>query len=346
MVEAADPNPILRKCKVISTLIPYAVYLALDGQQGMVDTFLRVARASNRNCGEFIWHFVGRYITPSFSKQTTPSLNLVIIFASPHVDWDRMDETAVTGWAVAVSATPYTKEVGQSVVDALLQIASIHSLRPHIPISIWTWLKKQPSLPPECFGRQKGIEGYVVRHVRALGDIEILKSYFLLVWSEWDPIGYRPRLSHTESHSSLSYTESSSNLGHTGYLNEGVLEMRISIQEDFVGIGVWRHREDLINRLDYVLGQLGLGLEHLQQRKPCFWDDSIQAAKEQYGGLKKLLLEVDGEAVNTLTRMSLWSIHFGLLTPTDPYRIPLNLHVRPAPPVSITSHSLAWHYLH
>ena len=59
MVEAADPNPILHKRKVISTLIPYAVYLALDGQQGMVDTFLRVARASNRNCGEFIWHFVG-----------------------------------------------------------------------------------------------------------------------------------------------------------------------------------------------------------------------------------------------------------------------------------------------
>ena len=93
--------------------------------------------------------------------------------------------------------------------------------------------------------------------------------------------------------------------------------MQISIQEVFVGIGVWRHREDLINRLDYVLGQLGLGLEYLQQRKSCFWDDSIQAAKEQYRGLRKLLLEVDGEAVNTLTRTSLWSIHFGLLTPTD-----------------------------
>ena len=128
MVEAADPNHILHKRKVISTLIPYVVYLALDGQQGMVDMLLCVARASNRNCGEFIWHFVGRYITPSFSKQTTPSLNLVIIFASPHVDWDWMDETVVTGWAAAVSATLYTEEVGQSVVDALLQIVSIHSL--------------------------------------------------------------------------------------------------------------------------------------------------------------------------------------------------------------------------
>ena len=228
-----------------------------------------------------------------------------------------MDETVVTGWVAAVSATLYTEEVGQSVVDALLQIVSIHSLRPHIPISIWTWLKKQPSLPPECFGQQKGIEGHVVCHVCALGDIEILKSYFLLVWSEWDPIRYRPRLRHTESHSSLSYIEFSSNLGHTGYLNEGVLEMQISIQEVFVGIGVWRHCKDLINRLDYVLGQLGLGLEHLQQCKSCFWDNSIQAAKEQYRGLRKLLLEVDREVVNTLTHTSLWSIHFGLLTPMD-----------------------------
>jgi hypothetical protein len=94
----------------------------------------------------------------------------------------------VAGWAVAASAVPYTEEAGQSVVDILLHIASVDSLRPHIPTGIWTWLNKRPSLPPKCVGRSRGSSGDVVRQVRALRDTEILKSYLLLVLSEWDCI--------------------------------------------------------------------------------------------------------------------------------------------------------------
>lgn len=81
---------------------------------------------------------------------------------------------------------PYSEEVGRSVIDALLQIASEDSLRPHIPVGVWVWLKRQPYLPPVCAGWYLGTSSDIVHHIRGLGDIEILKSYFLLVWSEWD----------------------------------------------------------------------------------------------------------------------------------------------------------------
>ena len=164
MIEAANPNLILRKRKAISALFPYAVYLAWDGQQELADMFLRVARASNPNYREFMWQRVGPYIVPLIGKPTTPSLDSIIILASHHVPWDseQVNKDTVARWAVATSAIPYTEEVGQSVVDALLQIASIASLRPHIPIGIWAWLKRQPSPPPECLGRWQGIQGNVI----------------------------------------------------------------------------------------------------------------------------------------------------------------------------------------
>jgi hypothetical protein len=92
----------------------------------------------------------------------------------------------VTRWGAAALAVPYTEEVGQSVVDALLQIASVDLLRPYIPIELWAWLKKGPTLPPACQGRSFGTAPEVVRLICQLGDTETLKAYFLLVWSEWD----------------------------------------------------------------------------------------------------------------------------------------------------------------
>ena len=309
MIEAADLNLILRRREAISALFPYAVYLARDGQQGMADTLLCVARALNSNYWEFMWRHVGPYIVPLFGKPTTPSLDSIIILASHNVPWrsEQVDKDTVARWAAATLAIPYTEEVGQSVVDALLQIASVDSLRPHIPIGIWAWLKRRPSPPPVCYGRWIGIKEDVVRHVRALEDIEILKSYFLFVWSEWDPVKYSWRCGSLQ-------------------------KMLASIQEDFGGIGMGHHRKELINRLDHILGQLDLGSEHLRLRKPSLDDNSVRLAKEQYGELKKLLLDI-------ITRASLRSVFFGLLTPTDPYRIPLNLHVRFASTVSIISYS-------
>ena len=308
MVEVADPNPIRRKRKAISALIPYAVYLARDKQEArMVDTFLRVAAASKPNSGEFIWHHIEPWITTLLDKPTTPSLNSVIMLASPHVDWHSdLDKTVVTKWAVIASATPYTEEVGQSVVDVLLQIASFDSLRQHIPGGIWEWLGKRPSLPPKCKGRSKGTKGGVVRHVRTR-DVEILKSYLLLVWSEWNSVH-----------------------------NMGRIEMGISIKEDFNGIGMWSDRKDLTKRLHHVLEELD---QTLQQHKPDVKPDVnggiIRLAKQQYEELEGVILDVDEKAMKPLARTPPSQVDpfqsidtvADIQNPTQPSRVLYRFHV-------------------
>ena len=149
MVQATDPNPILRKRKVLSTLFSYAVYLARGRERGMVDTISRVARASRSTYLEFIWNHIGMYITPLFGKPTPLSPNSVVVSTFHHIPrrGKLVDEDAVTRRLAATSAALYTQEIGWSVVDALLQVVSMHSLRPHIPIGMWVRLVKWPSPP-------------------------------------------------------------------------------------------------------------------------------------------------------------------------------------------------------
>ena len=66
---------------------------------------------------------------------------------------------------------------------------------------------------------------------------------------------------------------------------------------------MWCHREDLIERLDHVLGQLDRGLEYFKQHKPRFDDDggTIEHRKELYGRLREELLEMDKKATRTLS---------------------------------------------
>ena len=110
------------------------------------------------------------------------------MLVSPYIRWDWLTCRGglVQLWATAVSAVPDTEEVASSVVDTLLQIASQRDLLPHIPADTWLWLTKRPHLPPICLGRNAGTYAHVVKAVRALKDVEVLKSYFLLVWSEWN----------------------------------------------------------------------------------------------------------------------------------------------------------------
>ena len=280
MAEAGDPNPIRSKHKAISALFIY--FLAQDRSQEIVGTFSRLASASQS--GEFMWHRVRPYITPLLYRPTPQFPDLVIVLTSPYVVWhgSMQDEEAVVRWATAVSAIPHTKEAGQAVVDALLQIASSDSLRPHIPVDIWAWLETQPFLSRKCLGLSIGTGEGVVHHVRMLGDVEILKSYLLLVWSEWSWIR-----------------------------DAGFTEMRISIREDFSGIEKRHHREDLIKRLDHVLGQLNrmLAYNKLSGRRV---EESTQ--QKQYDELKRELLEVDKEA-NTPTRTLSRLLFFDPLTP-------------------------------
>ena len=388
MATSTSPGEIYSKHKAISALFPYAVWLEQHGEQEMVDAIFGVVRAST--AGSFMWWRVNPFITTLFDMQGPPSLNRVIALISPYVVWEGTShkKRKVTRWAAAVSTLPYTELVGQNVVNALLQIASVRSLRPLIPISVWTWcthgdyIRLRPSLdtpgqslslfpgpscilpgfpesmqssslsvtsacpdigvvhpnhdvtiyppgiyapvppfgiieatqlslPPGCLGRLMGNRGGVVCHVRKLGDIGILKSYFLLIWSEWD------------------YIDDQSG---------GLAEMQISIQEDFSGVSMQLHREDLIKRLDEVLGQLDQGIVSLEQHKPGIYEDDIQLAKEQYGELKRVLVEVDREALNILTRKSPCSIIFSLLISGGMGRIPLNLYVCSASPMPIISH--------
>ena len=242
----------------------------------MLDAVLDAFRASSLSPP--IWDHAQPYLRSLLSRPNHPPLDRAIMLTSPYIDWDSelCNESMVSRWVRSVAATSaaaYTEAVGQSVVDTLLQIAQVYRLRPHIPVDIWTWLKKRPSLPPVCRGRRWGTGPVMVHQIRGLGDIEILKSYFLLVWSEWDWL-----------------------------YDSGLDKMKIAIGEDFGGVGMWCHREDLIERLDCVLVQLERGWEFIHQRNLSVNEDHVERGKACYGELKERLLEVDGKATETLTR--------------------------------------------
>ena len=219
--------------------------------------------------------YIERYTVTLLSEPPPPSLNRVTVHLSTYVPLDRWDESMISRWTAVVSSVPYSEKVGWSVVSTLLQLANTVTLRPLIPIDVWALLKKQPSLPPVCRGRDLGNHREVVHHVRGLGDLEILKSYFLLIWSEWN-----------------------------GLDDSGFAEMQVSIIEDFGGVGMMDHRVDLTNRLDRVLRELGRGLEHLKQFKPWFDEGRVQRRERRYRTLREALLEVEQGAMKNLVGMS------------------------------------------
>lgn len=315
MIQASNYRPIWSKRKAISALLPYAIRLERRGHLEMIDLFSRTADASDYE--GFMWNRVKPFVAPPFDRLDTAILGRITVLTSPHIPWGRKpyDARAVVEFATEASFVPCMEEVGQSVVDTLLRIASVDALRPHIPVGVWAWLKRRPALPPGSSGRSKGTKGEVVRLVRALGDIEILKSYLLLVWSEWGLVDGRT----------------------------GLAEMRISIREDFGGVGMGQHREDLLERLDRILERLDCGSGHLGQHELGLSEVDVQMAKEQYGELRRVLLEVGEEAVNMLVCSTFLfcfflSVFCGLLTArAGMYRIPLDFHVRSTSPVYIIS---------
>ena len=243
MVEVADSDLIFPKRKAINTLFPYAILQEQGGQQGIVDAILRAARVSDSsfsNRGKFMWYRVEPYISRLFEKRSPTSLNRVITLISPYVPWQgALNNTiAVSRWAAAALTVPYTEDVGQNVVDALFQIAFIDFLRPHIPIEIWRMLKRRPSLPRIYYGLRWAGHVNTVAYVRRLGDIGLLKSLFLLVWTD-----------------------------ECNLLPKNVGEMMKSIREDFCGIEMEDNRKDLIERLDCVLWQLDQRPESPRVRK-------------------------------------------------------------------------------
>ena len=266
-VPATDPI-FQSKCKAFSALFPYAAHQARGGDRGMFDVILNVALTSTS--WGFMWQSIDPYITSLFDESNPPHLHQAVILASPCADWDswRYTPNAVARWSAAVLATPYSEEIGRNVVDALLQIASNKTLRPHIPAKIWEWLKRRPSLPPVSRGRQRGIAAGLVYQIQGFKKIEILKSYLLLVWSEWE------------------------------FVNQIIcMMMRSVIREEFSGIAMQRHREDLIERLNHILGQLDQGLEYFKQRQPQTSEHDIERRTRNYGVLKEMLENMGSPSV-------------------------------------------------
>ena len=263
MAEAEDFHPLRSKRKAITTLLPYAVWQERNGKPEMLDTILRAARASRML--RFMWYHATQFVGTLLFKASPRAVALV----SPHIAWGWLTDKGdlIQQWAKMASEVPYTEEVAQGVIDTLLQIISHPQLVPYIPVSIWSWLIKRPSLPPVCKGRYLGTDGPVVKVVQALKDVEVLKSYLLLVWSEWDSPG-------------------------------GFNEMCVSIQVDFGRTGMGNHRADLVRHLDHVLGQLDRGLEYLKRHDPEFDEDALWRRKDRYRKLRETLVEMDTKAIS------------------------------------------------
>lgn len=258
MVEAGNSDHIVSKRKAINSLFPYAILLEQGGQQRMIDVILGAARVSDSdisNLGKFMWDRVVLYISRLYEKDSPASLNRAIALISPYVPWEYKlnNSTAVFRWAEAAEAIPYTEEIGRSTIDTLLQIAAVDLLRPHIPIELWTWLKKRPSFPPVFHGLLAGGHADTVASIRRLQDIDLFKSYFLLVWTD----KFKPHAS-------------------------AIHEMRSLISEKFGGSGMAGHREDLLKRLDCILEEVDQMPESVFQQK----------AKRRYTKLKDALLDL------------------------------------------------------
>ena len=275
LVDRPGPHTLRCKRKAITALFPYAVRQGRDTEYPIIDVLLNAVKTAQ--LAGFWWRRVGPFMDKLFDDTSLVSSKRTLVLASPHMPWGQsgFEIGLARKWAVAVSMDPKEEGIALNVVDTLLQIASAELLPPDLHSDVWSWLTLRPSLPPVCQGRGVGSRSRVVQTVRGLKDIEILKSYLLLIWSEWDYL-----------------------------FDHGYARMQISIRRDFSGVEMSSHRVDLLLRLDHVLAQLDRGLRHFQQEKPGLKEDGLQKRKNQYGRLREILLEVDQEALKVLARAS------------------------------------------
>jgi hypothetical protein len=213
------------------------------------------------------------------------TLKRAAILALPHLELAWLDSTDICTfievWTCAADALEDMEGVCEAVVDVLLQMAFFHSVRAHITPKLWSWLNKRPCLPPRCRGRLLcSIGSNVLPAVRSRKDAKLLTSYLITMWSEWDCAGE--------------------------WAFEG---MREALWEEYCRDGVGASaggmedcRKDLIARLNFVLGELGRGLEYLRMRHPDMRPDEFGVIKERYRELKRIL--VQGAVASDRVRMS------------------------------------------
>ena len=120
MVEAADDILFDYKCEALSMLFIYVI-LEQGWQKRMANAILQALKA----CRMVTWNYIRPYTPILFRGPNTPSMNSLIILSSPYIGWDDTyhNKDDVIRWAAAALTVPYTEEVGQDVVGALLQIS-------------------------------------------------------------------------------------------------------------------------------------------------------------------------------------------------------------------------------
>jgi len=133
-----------------------------------------------------------------------------------------------------------------------------------MPADVWLWLNERPSLPPFCKGRRLGGDHDTIRTVRTLDDFGVLASYLIVIWPEWKPLD-----------------------------EDGFSEMRMSVCEDFNGMGNGHHRAELIQRLGscepgVTKNILFPGFEYVVNRRSdvvCGLDEQSWTCFRWYGSL-------------------------------------------------------------
>jgi len=293
------PNP-----EVIHLLFWYAVRQERGGDTGLFDAILNLTEWITAQLSSFheLWHL-------SASKMCTYGSLRAAVLAGPNIYWEQgqsMDNQGlISKWAAGISVSPHTEEVAGRVVDTLFRIAAIPHLLPFIPADAWSWLKDRPSQPPahrDLFWR---CNRNIVRTVRELGDIGILTSYLIIIWS-WRV-----------------------------FINlSGFAEVRMSICEDLKGINMGYHRAELIQLLDSI------SINQPSVRSGAALANYIRITGAMYQEFKRMLQEVDRNANEILIKRMPSSFIFPtMLTLMGLHRTLLHLHVCPASPVSVTSHS-------
>lgn len=265
-----DPDTILFKYKPITTLFPYAARRGQEGDTQLLDAFLSAVRYFP--CTS---QWTRRYIRPIFPRLLAEGSSTVLkraaILALPHLElvWLDSDDarTFIDLWISAADALEHTEGVCPAVVDVLLQMAFFHSIRAHITPKAWRWLNKRPSLPPRCRGRLLcSIGSNVLPAIRSRKDTELLTSYLVTMWSEWDCAGE--------------------------WAFEGMCEV---LKEEFCcggGDEVMRERRtDLLARLNWVLGELSRGWEYLRMKNEDVKPNEFELIRERYRELKRILVQ-------------------------------------------------------
>ena len=277
--DAHDQDTLYRNRKAITALFPYVMWQERYRQRPETfNVFLHAVDAAKSYTG-FLWHCVQPFMNTLLNDAGDVSLKRVAMLVSSDIPWEKQESRGlVRAWVATVSAIPKEKEVAPSVVNALLQIAYFELLPPGNHGDVWSWLTLRPSLPPICRGRLVGSDLNVMQQVRGLKDIEILKSYLLVVWSEWD-----------------SLCDSSA--------------MCECIREEFSGVEANSHRADLLQRLDEVIGELDRGLAYLRRDRPDLREEELPKRKGQYEELRRILMAIP-EAPEIPTCMSSRLINF------------------------------------